>query len=335
MRPPPISSFLFCPGDEDVGQRIDKALGRLPDIGSRSRAEFLIESGHVTKDGKPLKASHKIQAGDEYRVEIPPAPAIDLKPYSLSLEILFEDEDVLVINKPGGLVVHPAAGHPEDTLVNALIHREGFNMKFGEIRPGIVHRLDKDTSGLLVIAKNDLAQIGLVEQFKARKVKRRYQAVAWSRDLKSHGTIQSFLARHPTDRKRYASVRSTDRSIIRDPSNPPHVGKWAVTHYQVLQKKTNGLCRLGIRLETGRTHQIRVHLSEIGAPILADPIYGKSPASMKGLGKAEQALVESLPRLCLHAEQLGFRHPRTGELLEFHTEWPEDLAPHLQRLGVL
>lgn len=312
--------FLFKPGSAEDGQRIDKALGAHADVGSRSRAEHLIEKGLVKLRGSVVKSSYRIQNGDEFEIELPAAEPTELVPSDLPLDIFYEDNDVLVVNKPAGLVVHPAAGHADNTLVNALIQRPGFHMKFGETRPGIVHRLDKDTSGLLVVAKNDSAQHKLVEQFKSRCIHRRYQAIVIARQLAKKGTIQSFLARHPTDRKKYASVRNEKHQIIRDPKNPPSLGKWAVTHYEVVQSKGD-LHRLRIKLETGRTHQIRVHLSELGAPILADPIYGKPS--------------KDIPRLCLHAEELGFLHPRTGEQLEFHSTWPPDLAVPLARLGIL
>lgn len=330
-QPPLISKLRYVPPPEKLGERIDKALGSQPDIGSRSRAESLIENGRVLLAGRPVKPSYRIEEGDEFDIEIVAEPITALTALDLDLDILFEDEDVLVLNKPAGLVVHPAAGHAEDTLVNALVSRPGFAMKFGELRPGIVHRLDKDTSGLLVVAKHDLAQHSLVEQFKTRSIHRSYQAIVHASQLPSEGTIQSFLARHPTDRKKYSSVREGGR-ILREAHSPPRLGKWAVTHYQTIQSTASGLRRLWVKLETGRTHQIRVHLSEIGAPILADPIYGKA---QRGLPNAQARVVESLPRLCLHAEVLGFRHPRTGENLEFRATWPEDLRGHLQKLGLI
>lgn len=323
--------MIYVPPSEQIGERIDKALGAHPEVGSRSRAESLIDNGRVLLRGQKVKSSYRIQSGDEFLVEIVAEVIQRLRPMDLDLDILFEDNDVIVLNKPAGLVVHPAAGHAEDTLVNALVSRPGFAMKFGELRPGIVHRLDKDTSGLLVVAKNDRAQQSLVEQFKARTIQRTYQAIVHATQLPESGTFQSFLARHPTDRKKYSSVRENSK-IIRDHSLAPSIGKWAVTHYRTLQSRPNGLRRLSVKLETGRTHQIRVHLAEAGASILADPIYGKTP---KGLPAAPLKIVEGLPRLCLHAEVLGFRHPSNGENLEFRASWPEDLRESLRDLSLL
>ncbi len=341
QQPPPLRKFRFVPEPEKVGERIDKALGSHPEVGSRSRAESLIEHGRVQLKGRAVKCSYRIETGNEFDVEIVTEAIAELRQLDLDLDILFEDDALIVLHKPAGLVVHPAAGHAEDTLVNALVSRPGFAMKFGEMRPGIVHRLDKDTSGLLVVAKNDFAQHSLVEQFKARSIHRSYQAIVQASQLPESGTIQSYLARHPTDRKKYASVRehqvkgkgrSTSSKILRDPNVPPKIGKWAVTHFQILQSTASGLRRLQVRLETGRTHQIRVHLAEAGASILADPIYGKPT---KGLPNLQAQIVDSLPRLCLHAEVLGFRHPSTGENLEFRASWPQDLQKHLERLGLL
>jgi 23S rRNA pseudouridine1911/1915/1917 synthase len=250
-----------------------------------------------------------VQTGDSLEVAIPDAPKSALQPLDLRLEILFQDDDVAVINKPAGLVVHPAAGHAQDTLVNALIGQiKNLSMGFGEHRPGIVHRLDKDTSGLLVIAKNNQAQEFLAKQFKDKTVHRIYWALVYGEPAKRFKTIESLLARHPTNRKKFSSQE---------------VGKRAVTHYKTLKTKS-GVSLLQCQLETGRTHQIRVHLSELGHPIIGDHIYG-SHRWLNRLNKSLQGQVESLNRIGLHACELGFTHPRTLEVMRFSTPWPSDL----------
>lgn len=328
----------FVPAPTDVGQRIDKVLGQHPEIGSRSKAESLISTGQVLLKGKAVKSSHRVGEGDEYLIEIPPPEPSELQPLDLDLEVLFEDEDLLVLNKPAGLVVHPAAGHAQDTLVNALLHRpSNFQMKFGENRPGIVHRLDKDTSGLLVVAKNDFSQDGLVAQFKSRQVHRRYQALILNRGLHQTGSIQSYLGRHPSDRKRFASLRDPQGKIIEAPGLEPNGGKWAKTHYKIVQQRASGLALVVLKLETGRTHQIRVHLSEKGASILADPIYNRvtnCQGKASGLSGEETRLIQELPRLALHAFELGFNHPRSGQPHFFRMDWPEDIRPILKKLNL-
>jgi 23S rRNA pseudouridine1911/1915/1917 synthase len=288
--------------DEQSRERLDKWLSALDFIPSRSRAAELIERGLVTMDGARLKASQKIPAGAAVRIEIPASEPMGLAAWDAPLEILFEDADVIVVNKPAGLVMHPAAGHAQDTLVNILLHHAGnLSMGFNEQRPGIVHRLDRDTSGVLVAAKNDAAHAHLANQFKARSTHRIYWALAHGRPQGLSGTIKSLLARHPSDRKRFASH--------------PSKGKNAVTHFQVL-KANKDFSWLQLKLETGRTHQIRVHLSEKGLPILGDPIYG---------ARVKDKKLAFVTRMALHACELAFDHPRTGERLMFKAEWPEEL----------
>jgi 23S rRNA pseudouridine1911/1915/1917 synthase len=288
--------------DEQSVERLDKWLSALDFIPSRSRAAELIERGFVTMAGARLKASQKIAAGSVVRIEIPAPEPVGLAAWDAPLEILFEDADVIVVNKPAGLVMHPAAGHAQDTLVNILLHHAGnLSMGFNEQRPGIVHRLDRDTSGVLVAAKNDAAHSHLANQFKARTTHRIYWALAHGRPQGLNGTIKSLLARHPSDRKRFASH--------------PSKGKNAVTHYQVL-KANKDYSWLQLKLETGRTHQIRVHLSEKGLPILGDPVYG---------AKVKDKKLEFVTRMALHACELAFDHPRTGERLMFKAEWPDEL----------
>jgi len=318
-----------------IGLRLDKALSLNAQIHSRSRAEYLINLGLVRVNNKLVKSSYKIRVDDEIRVDIPEAETSELKPLALALDIVFEDEDLIVLNKPSGLVVHPAAGHSQDTLVNALIHHtDDLSMKFGENRPGIVHRLDRDTSGLLVIAKNDFTHEALALQFKNKTNHRIYYAVVIGVPKADQGTIQSFLARHPTDRKKYASVLDLYKKIIREPKPPVEQGRWAITHYRKLSSTADGLSFLQLKLETGRTHQIRVHLSELQWNILADDIYTSS-AQLHRIKSAELRLkIQDFPRLALHAAELGFKHPRTGEEMMFKQDWPPEIKARIKDLGL-
>ncbi len=319
-----------------IGQRLDKALSFVPDIQSRSRAEYLIHQGLVQVNHKPAKASHKVNESDEISIFFPEPEPTELKPLPLALDILFEDADLIVLNKPSGLVVHPAAGHQQDTLVNALLHHtDDLSMKFGENRPGIVHRLDRDTSGLLVIAKNDFTHEGLAEQFRNKTNHRVYYAVGLGIPKQNSGTLQSFLSRHPTDRKKYSSAQDTTHKIIRDPKITPEYGKWAVTHYKLLKSNQAGFSYFQLKLETGRTHQIRVHLAEIGCAILGDEIYSHSRHINQIKNMSLRLDLQSFPRLALHAAELGFFHPRTKESLLFKQDWPPEIKMRLQALGLL
>lgn len=323
MEPTKSQEISLSPSEDQVGLRIDQFLGKVPQIQSRTRAEHLISAQLVQVNSQNVKSSYRIQLGDLITVQIPLVSNTEtLAPLDLKLEILHEDSDLIVLNKPAGLVVHPAAGHAQDTLVNALInHSDDFQMKFNQNRPGIVHRLDKDTSGVLVVGKNDFAVENLTQQFKARTVHRLYEAAVKAQGLPGHGTIQSYLARSPSDRKKYASLKGAGGKIIRENSPQITLGKWAVTHFTLLKKNLRGQARLELKLETGRTHQIRVHLTEMGWPVLGDPIYGKSA----GLNP---------PRLCLHAKELGFRHPRSDQALHFFCPWPTDTLNYLSELGL-
>lgn len=307
-----------------VGLRLDKAVSLIPEIGTRSRAESLIDDDRVLVNRKQMKSSYALRESDVLEIAIPEPESSEIRPYDLKLDVLFEDSDIIVINKPPGLVVHPAAGHSQDTLVNALVHHtEDLAMKFGEERPGIVHRLDKDTSGILVVAKNDFAQENLANQFRARSVHRIYYAMGLGFLSRPQGTIQSYLARHPNDRKKYASVLGEDRKIIRSKEDEPPMGKWAVTHYQVLKTHPAGLSYIQLKLETGRTHQIRVHLSESNSPIIADQTYGSDRKIKSIHGSHNQQIIKQAPRCALHAAELGFEHPKTGEKIFFARDWPD------------
>lgn len=313
-----ISTINLVVPESILGLRLDKYLGGVEGIESRSRAHTLIQEKSVLVNGSPAKASYVLKGGESLQIQIPEAPPIDLQPLDLKLEILFEDEYLIVLNKPTGLVVHPAAGHAQDTLVNALMaHVKDFAMKFGEQRPGIVHRLDKDTSGIMVVAKSDVVHEALSLQFKERSIKRHYLAVTAGVFKTHQGTITSFLARHPKDRKRYSSVRDLNKKIIRDIKCNPGIGKWSHTDFQVLGTHKSGMTYVRLKLHTGRTHQIRVHLSELGFPILGDEIYGS------------QSEKKSVARLALHAAELGFIHPITNESMNFQIGWPVDLAPFI------
>lgn len=308
----------FTIQESDSGQRLDKFLSSQNEIGSRSRAEFLIDEGLVLVNQVLCKASYKIKSGDVIEFQIPTKSETQIAPLDLKLDILFEDSDLIVLNKPANLVIHPAAGHEADTLVNALVAHSGeLSMKFGEDRPGIVHRLDKDTSGVLVVAKNDFAHEGLAVQFSERTIHRLYEAITLGTVPKSTGFMESHLGRDPKDRKKFASVPN---------------GKWAKTNYKKLKDHPAGLSLVELKLETGRTHQIRVHLSEAGFPVLGDVLYnGNKWARIQGKNLRED--ISQIPRFALHAKELGFVHPRTKEPLNFTVAWPEDIQPTLKLLG--
>jgi len=279
------------------GVRIDKFVSDKLDI-SRSRAQQLIEEGNITVNGKPAKSSTKVEVEQIIMVEIPEAKSVDITPEDIKLDILYEDNDVLVINKPKGMVVHPANGNYTGTLVNAIMahckdNLSGIN---GEIRPGIVHRIDKDTSGVLVIAKNDKAHMALAEQLKNHSMTRVYIAIARGTFKDTAGKIDAPIGRNPKDRKKMGVVPN---------------GRHAVTHYKVI-KQLDDCTVLEVRLETGRTHQIRVHMTYIGHPLLGDTVYSSGKNKYGFNGQA------------LHAKILGFIHPSTGEYMEFSSNLPEE-----------
>lgn len=307
--------------EEASGQRLDKYLSEKPGILSRSKATALITAGLVTVNGRTLKPSAVISNGDKIEYCLPELAPSGLQPLDLKLDVVYEDSAVIVINKPSGLVVHPAAGHRQDTLVNALLHHtDDLSAGFDEQRPGIVHRLDKDTSGLLVVAKTEKAQVSLANQFKERTTKRVYQAVVFGVPKNQSGRIESFLGRNENERKRFSSVTRG--------------GKKAITNYRVLSHGNGSDTSLmELVLETGRTHQIRIHLSELGHPIIGDWLYGRR-ARIKGLKSVStRELVEALPRFLLHAQQLAFLHPDTELPMSFEVGWPKDMFPLLAEMG--
>lgn len=289
------------------GERLDAFLARcVPDL-SRSGAQKLLEEGCVLRGGKPGKKNDKLTVGEEVEVTVPEPKAVDITPRAMELDIVYEDDDVLVINKPKGLVVHPAAGHQDDTLVNGLLYAMGDSLSGinGELRPGIVHRIDKDTSGLLAVAKNDLAHTVLASQLKDHTMARTYEAIVCGSMKEDAGTVDAPIGRHPTDRKK---MTVTARN-----------SKEAVTHWEVV-KRYRGYTHIRCRLETGRTHQIRVHMAHIGHPILGDTVYGhKKPE----LGQDSQ---------CLHAGLLCFRHPRDGRPVIAQAELPPYFREVLEKL---
>ena len=287
----------------DAGHRLDAFLAQRSGL-SRARIQRLIADEHVLLGGHPAKPSAPVGAGQQVRLIVPPAEPLRLRPEAIPLDILFEDEDLLVVNKPAGLVVHPGAGHTTGTLVHALLaHCQRLPGIGGVERPGIVHRLDRDTSGVMVVAKTDTAHQSLSAQFKARVVRKRYLALAHGQLARDSGTIEAAIGRRERDRKRMGVRREG--------------GREARTGYRVLRRLPE-MTLVALRLETGRTHQIRVHLAHIGHPVVGDRVYG---------GRSERrarAGVEPAERQMLHAWRLGFRHPRTGAWLEFAAPPPAD-----------
>ncbi len=311
-------------GPDAAGGRVDKVLAeRLPEF-SRARVQALIGDGRVSRNGAPvIDASAKAQAGD-YRLEIPPPAAAEPQAEAIPLVVLFEDEHLVVVDKPPGMAVHPAPGSESGTLVNALLHHCGESLSGigGVARPGIVHRIDKDTSGIVVVAKTDAAHHGLSALFAAHDIARVYIALTRGAPPRRQGTIEGAIGRSTADRKKMALVRSG--------------GRHAITHYSV--EKTFGpadkplAARIACTLETGRTHQIRVHLASVGAPCLGDPLYGSGPPA----GSVRAAIVDAgLTRQALHAAVLGFRHPITGETMRFESPLPADMADLQARLADL
>lgn len=306
--------YLFQVTEEYEDERIDKYISVLIDSLSRSFLQKLIREGQVLVNGTPVKQNYRLAEGDEVSFFLPEAVEPDILPEDIPLDILYEDDDVLVVNKPKGMVVHPAAGHYSHTLVNALMYhcRDSLSGINGVMRPGIVHRIDRDTTGSLLVCKNDTAHMSIAAQLKEHSIVRRYRAVVYGTLEQEEGVIDLPVERDPSDRKRMAAgVRN---------------GKEAVTHYRVLQR-FRGYTYIECRLETGRTHQIRVHMEAIGHPLLGDEVYRRN---MPGNGKPPCRLQGQ----CLHAMILGFCHPRTGEYIETTAPLPEYFSHLLQILEV-
>ena len=298
---------ILLRADRD-GERADQFIARLMPELTRSAAQRLLEEGAVTLAGRPVKKNYKTAPGDVLAVALPEPEPVDAVPQDIPLDVVYEDGDVIVVNKPVGMVVHPAAGHPDGTLVNALLYHCGESLSGinGALRPGIVHRIDRDTSGLLIAAKNDFAHQALAEQLQDHSLYREYEAVCVGTLREDAGTVDAPISRHPVERKKMAVDRKNGRA--------------AVTHWQVLARYP-GHTHIRCRLETGRTHQIRVHMASIGHPLLGDTVYGaKKP-------------VPGLAGQCLHARRLSFIHPRTGERVTVECPLPDYFTQVLARLG--
>ena len=295
--------------NEDAGKRIDVFLSEENEDISRSAVQKNIENGNILVNGKKVNKNYKLSAADEISVDIPEPEEAEILPENIPLDIMYEDKDVIVINKPQGMVVQPAPGHYTGTLVNALMYHCGEELSDinGVMRRGIVHRIDKDTSGILVIAKSDRAHISLSKQLAEHSMTREYQAIVYNGFKEESGTVDAPIGRHPKERKKMA--------VVRDKTS-----RHAVTHYTVIKKLKGNYTLVRLRLETGRTHQIRVHMAYIGHPLLGDEVYGpkKSPFALKGQ--------------VLHAKVLGFVHPATGEYMQFETPLPAYFEELVERL---
>lgn len=297
--------------EENNGVRLDLCISRYLENETRSFVQRLIEEGRVQVDGNQARSSHKVRAGEKISVEIPEPVAAEPQPEVIPLHVLYEDRDLIVINKPAGMVVHPAPGNSGGTLVNALLaHCKDLSGIGGELRPGIVHRLDKGTTGVLVAAKNDLAHNALAEQFHIHSIKRIYQALVFGNPSDEGGKIEGVIGRHPTERLRQ--------------SGKVKQGKRAVTRWKV-KERYGRITLVELRLETGRTHQIRVHLTEAGFPLLGDPLYPDGGRTNNIADTRLKKMINSLGRQALHARTLGFIHPSSNEYMEFTVEMPQDM----------
>ncbi|OGF03917.1 MAG: hypothetical protein A2W00_00395 [Candidatus Eisenbacteria bacterium RBG_16_71_46] len=305
-----------------AGERLDRFLAAAQADLSRSRLQSLIREGRVRVNGAPRRASHRLQGGDRVEIELPPPRVVALEPEDLPLRVIHEDAAILVVDKPAGMVVHPGAGVPSGTLVHALLHRDPAIAGVGGAgRPGIVHRLDRDTSGLLVVARTPRAYRALIEAMRERRVRRVYQALVWGDPPADSGEIEGAIGRSPRDRKRMAVVRRGGK---------PARTLWAV------RERFGPATRLEVRLDTGRTHQIRVHLASAGMPVVGDPVYGGRGKKQLSAGAAERSLarevLDGLSRQALHASELRFPHPVDEVPLRFTSPLPEDIG---RALGLL
>jgi 23S rRNA pseudouridine1911/1915/1917 synthase len=325
--PAPPDAVRCTVQDGNAGERLDRflaaALADAPAALSRSRVKALLQDGMVRLGGATITdPSYRVKPDETYTVTLPPPEDATVKPQEIALTVVYEDSDLLVIDKPAGLVVHPGPGQPDSTLVNALLAHCGDSLSGvgGVRRPGIVHRLDKDTSGLIVVAKNDTAHRALAAQFAGRTIDRAYLAVVWGVPMPPAGRIEGNIGRHPRDRKKMAVVGSGR-------------GKPAATNYRTLERFGDGAALVECRLETGRTHQIRVHMAHIGHPLIGDPVYGRrTPARAGALPPGTEAAVRAFSRQALHARLIGFDHPKTGERLQFESAPPHDMEALIRAL---
>ena len=301
-----MDTYLF-EIQENQEMRLDKYLAEQFPEQTRSYLQKLIKDGEVLVNGKNVKTGYQLSKGDEVSVNIPEPKELDVEPQKMDLDIVYEDDDVILINKPKGMVVHPAPGHTTDTLVNGLLYHCKDNLSGinGVARPGIVHRIDRDTTGILIVCKNDMSHNSIAAQLKEHSINRRYRALVHGNLKEDTGTVEGAIGRHPIDRKKM-SINEKN-------------GKPAVTHYTVLERFGN-YTLIECKLETGRTHQIRVHMSSIGHPLVGDEVYGPAKCPFKLQGQ------------CLHAMVLGFVHPRSGEYMEFSAELPEYFEELLRKL---
>ena len=303
---------LLTVAEGSVGARLDAFVAEGTDM-TRSAAARLIESGDVTVNGKTVAKNYRLRMGDGVEIRLPEPEECEAIPQNIPLDIVYEDDDLIVINKPVGMVVHPAPGNPDGTLVNALLYHCGDSLSGvgGVIRPGIVHRIDKETSGLLVVAKNDAAHLGLAAQLKGHHIDRIYTAIVLGNLREERGVVDAPIGRHPVDRKKMAVIR-----------NEEYTSRDAVTHWQVLARGEgdgNSFTYLRCQLETGRTHQIRVHMASVGHPLLGDPLYGGCNTRFEAKHKA---LIQGQ---CLHAGELSFTHPTTGKEMHFTCPLPPEM----------
>ncbi len=309
--------YCYTVSETEAKKRIDALLGSYPEVSSRTMAQRLLKDGLAEVNGQMVAPAYKVRTGDEICFFLPPPDLLEVTPEVGYLDILFEDHSLVVVNKPNGLVVHPAPGHASGTLVNLLLHHcQDLSGIGGVLRPGIVHRLDKDTSGVLVVAKTDAAHLGLSEQFQQHSIQRIYKALIWGSPLRRQGTISAPLGRHPHHRKKMAIVEN---------------GKPATTHWKVV-KRFQHFTLVECRLETGRTHQIRVHLSSQSHPVIGDSQYGQSRLRRIRIPSSLLALLSQFKHQALHAQTLGFMHPVTQEPLEFTAPFPPDFQKLLEGL---
>lgn len=309
-------SLSHTVSEGEAGDRLDRLLARAFPALSRTRLKVLIESGAVRSGGRTItEASYRVKPGELLTTTVPEVAPTHIAAQAIALDIRYEDDDLLIVDKPAGMVVHPAPGNPDLTLVNALLAHCGDSLSGigGVRRPGIVHRIDKDTSGLLVVAKNDAAHAGLAAQFEAHTIDREYIAVVWGIPAPPAGTVEGNIGRNPGNRKKMAVVRTGS-------------GKPAITHYAVDRRLGLNACVLRCRLETGRTHQIRVHCAHIGHTVIGDPLYGgRNPGRRSRLSPESAAIVRRFDRQALHAHVIGFDHPRSGRIIRVVSELPPDI----------